>query len=81
MPEDRIAPKGKFRILAIDKFGVPGESHRIMGDVDSLEQALALARQAGREVAEQCGDPSMATVYYVYDDNGDYKGGDIYKGE
>ena len=76
-----IAPKGKYRIVGIDKFEVPGEGHWVVGDFGNLEMALALARRMTREDMPFASDPSIATVYYVYDDRGNYRGGDIYAGE
>lgn len=75
------APKGKFRIVGIDKFHPPGEDDWVHDDYDSLEEALNTARNLTRESSKDSTDPSIATVFYVYDDAGVYKGGDIYKGE
>jgi len=80
-PIERIAPKGKFRILGIDKFEPPGEGHWVVGDYDSLEEALRYARARTRQATSHTEDPNMAIVYYVYDDQGKYMGGDIYSYE
>jgi hypothetical protein len=79
-PNRLKAPPGKFRILGIDKFPFPNEDW-IKGDYDSLEEALSLARKLTKEASKDSTDPSIATVYYVYDDKGVYRGGDIYKNE
>jgi hypothetical protein len=79
--EDLKAPKGKFRIVGIDKFEIPGEGHWVEGDYDSLDEALRIARNNTREASGDATDSSMATVFYVYDENGSYLGGDTYKGE
>ncbi len=75
------APPGKFRIVGIDKFHPPGEDDWIDGDYDTLEEALSLARQKTQAASKYATDSSIATVFYVYDDRGVYKGGDIYKNE
>ena len=75
------APPGKFRVVCIDKFHPPGEEDFVRGDYDSLEKALSLARQWTQEASKLATDSSIATVFYVYDDKGVYKGGDIYKNE
>ena len=75
------APPGKFRIVGIDKFHPPGEDDWIVGDYDTLEEALSLACQKTQDASKFATDSSIAEVYYVYDDKGVYKGGDIYKNE
>ena len=32
--------KGKFRIIGIDKFEIPGEGHWVVGDFDDREEAV-----------------------------------------
>ncbi len=78
---DLVAPKGKYRVVGIDKFHLPGEDHWIDGDYDSADEALRVARQKSRREAGLSTHPGIATVYYVYDDRGRYLGGDIYTGE
>ena len=79
--EERRAQAGKFRILGIDKNSPPGSGHWVVGDYESLEKTLQMARKLSEKAAPRTDNPSMATVYYVYDDKGTYVGGDIYKGE
>ena len=67
--------------MGIDKFHPPGEDDWIQGDFDTLEEALSLARQKTQDASKLATDSSIATVFYVYDDKGVYKGGDIYKNE
>ena len=81
MIEDLKAPKGKFRIIGIDKFEIPGEGHWVVGDYDTREEALKIARYRTRNASKDATDPSIATVFYVYDENGGYLGGDTHKGE
>lgn len=76
------APKGKFRIVGIDKFEMPrDDAHWVVGDYDSKDEALQRARGMSQNESKHSTDPSIATVYYVYDENGSYLGGDIYKEE
>ncbi len=75
------APKGKFRIVGIDKFETPGEGNFVIGDYNNLHEALEKARNMTREASKDSTDPNTATVFYVYDENGGYLGGDIYAGE
>jgi hypothetical protein len=78
---DLIAPRGKFRVIGIDKFEPPGEGHWIVGDYDTFQDAIDLAHKRSYDAAPNSTDPSIAEVYYVYDDQGCYLGGDIYAGE
>ncbi len=75
--KDRVAPKGMYRVLGIDKFA---NEHWVDADYATLEEALEQARTKTQESACD-GDPdgSIATVFYVYDDTGAYRGGDIYE--
>jgi hypothetical protein len=41
----RIAPKGKFRIVAVDKFEPPGEATEIIQDMIDKEEAIKYARE------------------------------------
>jgi len=75
------APPGKFRIVGINKFHPPGEDDWIVDDFDTLEEPLSLARQKTQDASKLAIDSSIVEVYYVYDDKGVYKGGDIYKNE
>lgn len=95
-PEERIAPEGKYQILGIDRYKPPGsdDAHWVVGDYDSQAEALRVAREKTREAGGFAMDASgqtasegseraraVATVYYVYDDEGRYLGGDIYEEE
>ena len=70
-------PKGKFRIMGIDKFEIPGEGHWVVEDLENREEAIKKAREMTRSASKDASDPSMATVFYAYDENGTYLGGDI----
>ena len=70
-------PKGKFRIMGIDQSETPGKGHWVVEDLDNCEIAIRKAREMTRHAAKDAAHPSMATVFYVYDENGTYLGGDI----
>ncbi len=67
----RKAPKGKFRVLGVDKFD--GEDW-IEGNYKTLDKALRIARDKTDDARRYASDSSIATVYYVYDDKGNYRG-------
>ncbi len=69
--------KGKFRVIGIDRFETPGNGHWIVEDFDSCEEAIKKAREMTRNASKDASHPSMATVFYAYDENGTYLGGDI----
>jgi hypothetical protein len=73
--------KGKFRIIGIEKFENPGEGHWVVEDMDNREEAIKKAREMTRNASKDAAHPSVATVFYVYDENGTYLGGDIYSKE
>jgi len=76
LAKDMIAPPGKYRILCVDKFD---HEHTIYRDYDSKDEALEIAIRKTKESVEQVGDYSIATVYYVYDDQGNFIGGKLDK--
>ena len=75
------APQKKFRVIGIDKFHPPNEDDWFYGDYDSLEEALGKARKMTWNASKYSSDPRVAEVFYVYDDEGVYRGGDIYNNE
>ena len=70
--------KGKFRIIGIEKFENPGEGHWVVEDLDNREEAIKRAREMTRNASKDAAHPSVATVFYAYDENGEYLGGDIH---
>ena len=74
-------PKGKFRIIGIEKFEIPGEAHWIVEDLENSEEAIKKAREMTKNASKDAAHPSVATVFYVYDENGEYLGGDIHSKE
>jgi len=71
-------PKGKFRIMGIEKFEIQGEGHWVVEDFDNCDEAIKKAKEMTRNASKDASDPSVATVFYVYDENGTYLGGDIH---
>jgi hypothetical protein len=71
-------PKGKFRIIGIEKFEIQGKGHWVVEDMDNREEAIKKAREMTRNASKDAEHPSVATVFYVYDENGTYLGGDIH---
>lgn len=53
------APTGKFRVVEVDTFQPPGEGHSVIGDYDTLKEALDRAEEGTDD-----------TPRYVYDDKG-----------
>ncbi|MGC1709563.1 MAG: hypothetical protein WA799_07165 [Nitrosotalea sp.] len=70
-------PKGKFRIMGIDQSEIQGEGHWVVEDLDNCEIAIRKAKEMTRHASKDAADPSEATVFYVYDENGTYLGGEI----
>lgn len=71
-------PKGKYRIIGIEKFESPGEGHWVVEDLDSSEEAIKKAREMTKNASKDAAHPSVATVFYAYNEKGEYLGGDIY---
>ena len=74
----RRSVKGKYKVLGVDKFS---NEDWIEGEYNTPEEALGIARQKTREAMENSTGHEIATVYYAYDPEGYYLGGDAWKGE
>ena len=72
------APLGKFIVVGVDKFSY---EDWLEGTYDTAEQALKVARSKTEREKPLATDHSVATVYYAYDDQDNYLGGDIWVGE
>lgn len=72
------APRGKFIVVGVDKFSY---EDWLEGAYDTAEQALQVSRNKTDQEKPLATDHSVATVYYVYDDQGKYLGGDTWVGE
>ena len=75
MVESRISPEGKCRVLGVDKF-----SHEdwVSDEFDTPEEALDYARKKSIEAKPSASDHSIATIFYAYDSEGNYLGGDVW---
>ena len=69
----RGIPTGKTRVIYVDLFS---SEDGIVGDYDKREDAFKIADENNRERTG-----SMDTVYYVYDDKGNYIRGNESVGE
>jgi len=74
----RQSDKGKYRVLWVDKFD---GSDGIEGEYKTAEEALKVARQKTKEAMKSTTGYGVATMYYAYDPNGRYLGGDVWVGE
>ena len=74
----RNSPRGKFRILCIDKFS---DEDFVYREYDTAKQALKEAREKTREAMKYASDGSIATVFYAYTPDGRYLGGDVWNNE
>lgn len=85
--QKRTAPEGKFRILGVDKYD---NSDWVHGDYEDMETAVSEARRLTTEAKKDVfvgissrPNPGhdIATVYYAYNDRGEYLGGDTWVNE
>lgn len=72
------ASKGKFRVVGIDKFEGSDWSY---DEYDSAEKAVREARRLTNKAKGSASSYDCATVYYAYDDKGNYLGGDSWISE
>ncbi len=71
-------PHGKFRIIGIEMFENPGEGHWVVEDLDDAEEAIKKATLMTKNASKDVDNSKDATIFCVYDENGNYLGGDIY---
>ena len=74
----RKSDAGKYKVLGIDKFD---GSDWIHGEYDTADEALQEARKMTKKAMGSASDSSIATVYYAYDSQGRYLGGDTWNKE
>ena len=72
----RKSSKGKYKVIGVDKFD---GGDWVEGEYDTPEEALRVAREKTSEAKRFATDSSIATVYYAYDPDGRYLGGDTWK--
>jgi len=74
----RKSPEGKCKVIGVDKFD--GEDW-VEGEYDTPEEALKEARRLTEEAKPLASHHNVATVYYAYDRDGNYLGGDTWVDE
>ena len=74
----RKSDSGKYTVIGVDKFD---DSDWIEGAYDTAEEALRKARNETADSVDYADDQSIATVYYAYNPEGKYIGGDVWNGE
>lgn len=70
--------EGKYTVLGIDKFSNEDFEY---GKHNTAKEALREARRLTKESMSLASDASIATVFYAYDSDGNYLGGDVWNGE
>jgi hypothetical protein len=73
----RVSDTGKYRVIGVDKFDYEDWIH---GEYDTAEEALAEASKMTEEGKDAATSHDIATVYYAYDPQGRYLGGDSWTG-
>ncbi len=76
--ELRKSNTGKYRVIGIDKFD---DSDWLEGEYGSAYEALSEARKKTWAAVRLATDSSIATVFYAYDPQGNYLGGDSWNSE
>ena len=74
----RKSPDGKFRVIGIDKYR---REDWIDGEYDTAEEVLSVARKQTKANMPLASDPEAAKVFYAYDPEGNYLGGDVWNDE
>ncbi len=70
------APSGKYKVVGVDKFSNEDWEH---GIYENENEAVKEAVKMTKAESKLSSDTSIETVYYAYDDQGNYLGGDIYE--
>lgn len=76
--EMRKNDSGKYKVIGIDKFD---RSDWVHGEYNTSEKALQEARRMTNKAMKDADSSSIATVYYAYDPQGGYLGGDTWNNE
>jgi len=73
-----VNDEGEFRVLGTDRFD---GSDWLAGSFKTAEEAIEFARKRTDQAKSSATDSSIATVYYAYDPEGKYLGGDTWERE
>lgn len=68
------APAEKYKVVGIDRFSDEDWEEGVYSDKN---KAIKKARSLTKKASKDSDNDSIATVYYVYDDKGNYLGGGI----
>lgn len=71
----RRSDKGKYTVLGVDRFDNEDWLH---GEYNTPEEAVKIARKKTKEAMSSASDESIATVFYAYDPDGNYIGGNTW---
>ena len=72
------SPEGKYKVIGVNKFS---GADWVEGKYDTPEEALGVARRLTEEKRPLATSHKIAIVYYAYDPDGNYLGGDTWVGE
>ncbi|MGV8169114.1 MAG: hypothetical protein ACP5N3_03595 [Candidatus Nanoarchaeia archaeon] len=67
---------GKYFVLGVDRFD---DEDFFGGSFDTPQEAIEYAREKTKEAMPYASDASIATVYYAYNPQGGYIGGDAWE--
>jgi hypothetical protein len=70
------SPEGKCKVISIDRYS---GDESIEGEYDDPGEAVRIAEEKTNESKRFATDATVATVYYAYDPEGNYLGGDTWK--
>ena len=71
----RISPDGMYRVIGVDKFT---STDWLEEEYETAQEAVTAACYMTRECMHCATDASVATVYYAYDPEGNYLGGNVW---
>ncbi len=70
------SPEGKCKVIGVDKFSY---EDWVEAECGTSKEAIELAEKLTTEAKENASDESIATVFYAYDPDGNYIGGDTWE--
>jgi len=73
--EMRESKNGKYRVLGLDKFDGTDWVH---GEYNTAKEAIKEAEELTTDCMKYTSNESIATVFYAYDPDGNYIGGNIW---
>ncbi len=70
------SPEGKCKVIGVDKFDY---SDWVKAECDTPKEAIKLAEELTTKAKRSATSKDIATVYYAYDPEGNYIGGDTWR--